>query len=71
MLARAKGDLYEFERDMRFWLSHSKYKTKEEVREHLIQPFDNFLTVDDALKHGIIDQIVGKEKSKKPKTGRG
>lgn len=48
----------EHQKDIRFWLKHSKYKRKDKVEEVFLKGPDQFFTAEEALKHGIIDIIM-------------
>lgn len=56
--ANMKGFNIEHEKDIRFWTTHSKYKTKREVEKYLMKPVDTYMTAQQAVKHGIIDAII-------------
>lgn len=58
-IAAAASDMkQEYERTVRFWKEHSIYKTDEEVKEKLLDGQDHYLTPEQALSIGIIDNIV-------------
>ena len=65
LITIADSMVQEQERDMRFWLSQSKYRTKEEVTRYFLDGKDHYFTAEEAFKHGIIDGIVG-QPTKKP-----
>lgn len=48
----------EFEKSLRFWSEHSKYKTKEEVKSVFLNGLDVYLTPEEAVFHGVIDAII-------------
>lgn len=58
LVADAIGNRHEFARHLRFWKMHSKYKTDKLVLKYLVKSVDNYLTPEDAVKHGIIDHIL-------------
>jgi ATP-dependent Clp protease protease subunit len=49
----------EYERDLRFWVRHSKYHTTEDIKKHFLNGIDTYLSADEAKKHGVIDHIIG------------
>ena len=48
----------EHQKDIKFWLKHSKYKRKDKVEEVFLKGPDQFFTAEEALKHGIVDVIM-------------
>jgi ATP-dependent Clp protease protease subunit len=57
----------EFEKSLRFWSEHSKYKTKEEVKSVFLNGLDVYLTPEDAVGHGVIDVIINQKIIPKPR----
>jgi len=55
--AKKKWVDQEHERDMRFWLEHSKYKTRKQIEKLFLDGLDKYMTVEQALKHGILDKV--------------
>lgn len=62
--AMQKMFTHEANKTSNFWIEHSRYKTKEEIEKHFIKSTDVWLTPEEALNHGIIDGIIGKESIK-------
>lgn len=68
----------EYEREIRFWTTHSKLRTEKEVRQYLLGPTDAYLKPERALELGIIDGIIpyktyiieAEKSAKKKKTKR-
>jgi ATP-dependent Clp protease protease subunit len=46
-----------YDQEVKFWIKHSKYKTKKDVEKYLLKKEDVWLTAKEALKHGIVDHI--------------
>jgi ATP-dependent Clp protease protease subunit len=57
----------ERERDIRFWLKHSKYTEKEEIEKKFLNQRDHWMTAHGALSHGIIDGVIGEPLPEPPK----
>lgn len=62
----------EYERDIRFWLEHSKFTRKQEIENNFLNGIDKYISPEEALKFEIIDEVIGinpiklkKNKSKK------
>ena len=54
---------HEQARSVAFWLQNSKYKSEAQLKKKLLKENrDNWLTCKQAIEHGIIDGIIGKEK---------
>ena len=54
------------DRDVKFWLKHSKYTKREEVERHFLHGHnDEFMNAEEAIKHGIFDGIVGQKKRRR------
>jgi len=77
-LGHAEGNLHEMititeamrkeqEKDIQFWLSKSKYKTREQIISNFLNGQDQYFTAKEALSHGIIDGIIGENKTNKKK----
>jgi len=49
----------EHQKDIRFWMRHSKYKTKEEVEKKFLDGQDKWMTAEEAYKHGVVDGVIG------------
>lgn len=58
MKANMDGANIEYERAIKFWITHSVYRNKREVEKHLMKVTDNYMTPTQAVRHGIIDGIV-------------
>jgi ATP-dependent protease ClpP protease subunit len=44
-------------------MEHSKYKTKKAIESRFLDDKDHYMTSEEALVHGIIDEVIkGKEK---------
>lgn len=56
------GEEKEYQRHLHFWMKHSKWKTEKAVVENIFRETDNYLTAEEAKKHGIIDHVVRKTK---------
>lgn len=57
----------EHDRDVRFWLKHSKYTRREDIEKIFLHgKSDVFLEAEEAVKHGIIDGIIGQPKPEPP-----
>jgi ATP-dependent Clp endopeptidase proteolytic subunit ClpP len=61
-LAAIKELEIDYKYDINFWIKASKYNTEKEVVEHFLHGnHDVYLSVKEAMEHGIIDGIVGEE----------
>ncbi len=60
--AQAKALEQEHRRDIRFWITRTNLTTEKELREKLLLDVDNFLTPEQALAFGIIDEVLGSQK---------
>lgn len=62
----------EHNRDVKFWIEHSNFSNKEQIEEYFLKGFDVYLTPEEALKHGIIDEVQGRRKkvTKRPAARR-
>lgn len=60
----------EQDRDIKFWLEHSNLKTEKEVLEKILKPTDTYLSPEQALELGIIDEVITKKQIKKGKQHR-
>jgi ATP-dependent Clp protease protease subunit len=67
LVSRMRWMQHEQERDIRFWLEHSKYKTREAVLQNLLTAVDIWMTAEEAVNHGIIDYISQPAKISKKK----
>ena len=65
MKADMKGMVIEYERFVKFWLAHSRYKNRRELERHLLKITDNYMSARQAMKHGIIDGIVQDQRTNK------
>jgi ATP-dependent Clp endopeptidase proteolytic subunit ClpP len=63
--AKMHGINTEHRRIVKFWTTHSKYKTSKEVEEHLLRPTDIYMTPKQALRHRIIDDIIVNQRTVK------
>lgn len=61
MVAQMKWVHQEHARDIRFWIEHSKYTTPKQIEKAFLNGKDQYLTPKEALRHKIIDGIVGQE----------
>lgn len=58
LLAHRKAEDFTHEREVAFWLKHSKYTSRRAVEKHLLKNEDNWMTAEEAVvEHGIADQI--------------
>lgn len=57
LLAQVKSITQEHDRDIRFWIKNSKYKTSKEIEKHFLCGTDQYFTAEEALSHGIVDII--------------
>jgi len=64
LMATMKDIHHEHDRDIRFWLEHSKYKTKKDIESKFLDGSDHFMTAEEALAHGIIDEVIKGKKNK-------
>jgi len=55
----------EHEKDIKFWIKHSKYTTKKQIEEKFLNGEDHWFTAMEALKHGLVDEVVGHIPAKK------
>jgi len=62
LVAQVKYVIQEHERDIRFWIEHSKYTTRRQVEKFFLNGHDNHFNADQSLKHGIVDFIQGSNK---------
>lgn len=62
MDAKMKFTDQEHERQVKFWIEHSKYKTAKQVVDNLLINKDLYLTAEGALKHGIVDKLLVRSK---------
>lgn len=67
MKAYMHGASIEHQRMVRFWMTHSRYKTATEVEHHLLRPVDTYMTPKQAHKHGIVDGVVVNQRLRKKK----
>jgi ATP-dependent Clp protease protease subunit len=52
----------EHERDVSFWLKHSKYMTKEDIENYFLnEKHDVWMSAEEAINHGIFDLMSGQE----------
>lgn len=59
LVAHRKAQDWEYEKELAFWLKHSRYRKKKDVERHLLKKSDVWLTPREALAHGIVDHIGG------------
>jgi ATP-dependent Clp protease protease subunit len=67
--AKEKFDDMEYQRLIKHLIAHSKYKTSEQIINNLLGPTDLWLNAEEALEHGLCDDIFKKfpaAKSSKP-----
>ena len=56
--------LRDHERDIKFWMKHSKYKKKVDIEKHFLHgKYDIYMEPEEAIKHGIFDGICKGNKS--------
>jgi len=67
IVAQQKYVKDEHEKDIQFWIKHSKYTNREEIEQYFLQGLDVYLTAKEALEHGVVDyiQISKKESARK------
>jgi len=53
----------EHEKDVKFWMEHSNLATKREVEKVFLKGVDVYLTAQEALERGVIDDVQGTTKS--------
>lgn len=64
LVAFRKMDDLDYERGIKHYVKHSKYKTEDEVKRYVVKPQDNWLSPDEMIEHGLAD-IVSKTKTRK------
>ena len=52
----------EFERDIKFWTTHSVYNTSDKVKGVFLDGNDHYYSSEEALAHGIVDSILAPSK---------
>jgi ATP-dependent Clp protease protease subunit len=62
IVAQSKDYQMEHMRHLKFWARHSNLGTIEEVEKQLVLTVDNSLSIETAMKFGVIDEILGYEK---------
>ena len=60
LLAARRGEDILYEKCMRHYIKHSKYKSKKQIEKNLLHKTDLWLTPEEAVGHGIADGIVDK-----------
>lgn len=72
LIASLKGDMIEHERRLKHFTVNSLHKTKEEAQKNLFStPGDDlYLTPEDALKHGLVDEIAKVDKEERRRKAR-
>jgi ATP-dependent Clp endopeptidase proteolytic subunit ClpP len=60
----------EHDKDVTFWIQHSKYKTRTSVEKYLLDGKDHWFTAKEALDIGIVDAVVGLDAPPQHKTPR-
>jgi len=65
MIAQMKGVMDEQQRHIRHWLRCSNLETEEQVVKELLTPNDRWFTPEEALRLGLIDEVIPL-KGKKP-----
>lgn len=58
ILANLKDVDNEHNKDVEFWIQHSKYKTSKAIESKFLDGKDHYMTAKEALAHGIIDEII-------------
>lgn len=66
LVASRKYEDIEMQRHLKMFLECSKYKTEEQVQKHLLKSYDNYLTPEEMLEHGLCDEIFKSYKKKQP-----
>jgi len=70
LVAQRKAEDMEHRREIRHLIAHSRYRTEEDIRKHILLDTDHWLTPEEMLKHGLCDEVFVSKKdrgSKKPK----
>ncbi len=67
LVAQRKCQDLDHERGVLHYVNNSKYKTAEEVKQHLLVGRDLYLNPQEAIAHGLCDNIAVPNKSKRPK----
>lgn len=57
IIAQMKWVEHEHERDINFWIQHSKHKTRKQIEKYFLNGSDQYFTAEQALNHGIVDFI--------------
>ena len=58
VLADLKNVDNEHNKDIQFWMKHSKYKTRKAIESKFLDGKDHYMTTEEALSHGIIDEVI-------------
>lgn len=58
LVAQMKSVQDEHNRMIRFWIERSKYKNEEQIKKEFLTGVDQYFTAQEALSHGIIDNII-------------
>jgi ATP-dependent Clp protease, protease subunit len=67
LIARQKSWDIEYDRHLRHLATYSKYKDVEDIKKHLLQTTDNWLTAKEMKQHGLCDHIFEPRPFKKKK----
>jgi ATP-dependent Clp protease, protease subunit len=59
--------IQEYHRHLNFWKEHCNYKAEADIKNKFLNGFDHYFTPEDAMKHGIVDAIIGVRSTKKKK----
>jgi ATP-dependent Clp protease protease subunit len=58
LVASRKAEDLQDKMDIKHLIKHSKYKTEADVRKHLLQDTDNWLSPEEMKKHGLCDRVL-------------
>lgn len=64
LVASRKYEDIEMRRHLKMFLKCSKYKTEEQVQKYLLKSYDNYLTPEEMMEHGLCDGIFESHKKK-------
>lgn len=64
LVASRKHEDMEASRHIQMYMNCSKYNTIDQVQKHLIKSYDNFLSPEEMLEHGLCDQIFTSHKKR-------
>lgn len=58
LVAARRAEDITYDTHVKFWMRHSRYRTRREVEKHLMRHEDHFMTAREALSHGIVDRVA-------------